>query len=387
MTEKEDIHKNKLPNKTYISPRIDSGGGSKVRIASKVMDGETLAYAVEKGEVVLRRTPTRRKEIIAKFLEDDRGLTVITIQSFNGVKGTPHPTYFSFVGQEIPNLLRFFQDISTVQFESESKVNLTDSELRKLIVSKEQAASLVHENQDLFNEVLRSGLTKNDAVAMGYRRRQATTFGRLLNDRAYFDQVKAAKQCRGDEHLWQMFFEKNEWIFGYGLSYVYVSGFEQRRLEQFVQGYDLVNKGKRADAVMRSRGIVSSLCFVEIKTHETPLLTKEPYRSGCWAPSKELAGAIAQIQGTVASALRNLSGRIHLTTADGDPAGQEVFNFKPRAFLVIGSLDQLVVANGVNEEKLRSFELFRNSIEGIEILTFDELYARSTFLTQSSEGA
>ena len=31
--------------------------------------------------------------------------------------------------------------------------------------------------------------------------------------KTYFDQVKQAKDVRGDEAVWQMFFEKNQWIF------------------------------------------------------------------------------------------------------------------------------------------------------------------------------
>ena len=69
-----------------------------------------------------------------------------------------------------------------------------------------------------------------------------------------------------DEALWQKFFEKNSWIFGYGLSYIYLSGLDDKRLEQVVSGHMVFKRGKRADALLRTRGVISSLCFVEIKT-------------------------------------------------------------------------------------------------------------------------
>ena len=69
----------------------------------------------------------------------------------------------------------------------------------------------------------------------------------------------------------------------------------------------------------------------------------------------------------------------------GQPTGEEVFNFKPRAFIVIGTLDEFVSEHGVNTEKVRSFELYRNSIVGIEILTFDELYERSRFIVEANQ--
>lgn len=383
MYDETEIHKNKLPSKTYISPRVGTMEGS-LRIASKVVDSEGLHYAKVKNEVVLRRTETGRTEIVAKFLEDDRRLSVVTIQAFSGNTGNPHNTHFSFIGAEIPRLLNFFQNIAAVEFKDSEKVNITDSELRKLILSKEQAASLVHENQDIFSEVVQSELTKEDIVALGYRKKQVATFGKLLNDREYFDQVKQSKAARGDEALWQTFFERNQWVFGYGLSYFFVTGFENKKLEQVVEGHDLLNHGKRADGLMKTRGIINSLCFVEIKTHQMKLLDSSAYRTGCWAPSKELAGAVAQVQGTVAVAMQRLYGMLRPSNKDGTPTGEEVFNFRPRAFIVAGSLGEFVSEHGVNNDQLRSFELYRNSIAGIDILTFDELYERSKFIVDAA---
>jgi len=77
MAEEDEIHRNKRPDKTYISRRIRTtnvltGEQRALRIASKVLDGDAVAYAREFGEVVVRSTPKRRKEIVAKFLEDER---------------------------------------------------------------------------------------------------------------------------------------------------------------------------------------------------------------------------------------------------------------------------------------------------------------------------
>ena len=82
----------------------------------------------------------------------------------------------------------------------------------------------------------------------------------------------------------------------------FLTGFESKKLEQMVEENDFINKGKTVDALMMIRGIISSLCFVEIKTHETKLLDSNSYRAGCWVASKELIGAIAQIQETVSIA-------------------------------------------------------------------------------------
>lgn len=379
----EEIHKKKRTGKTYISPRFETAEGP-LRIASKVVDSEGLEFAKVKKEVVLRRTPTGRTEIIAKFLEDDRQLTVVTLQAFNGKSGFPQNTHFSFVGQEIPALLTFFENIAAVQFPDGGKVNITDEELRKLVLSKEQATRLVQENEAVFSEVAQAEITREDLVALGYRKKQLSAFRRLLSERRHFDQVKVTKGISSDEALWQAFFERNQWVFGYGLSYFFVTGFDNRKLEQVVEGYDLVNRGKRADGLMKTRGIINAVCFVEIKTHETRLLDTTAYRAGCWAPSKELCGAVAQVQGTVAAAMQNLYGLIRTKDESGSPTGEEVFNFRPHAFIVVGSLGQFVTEHGVNEEQVKSFELYRNSISNIDILTFDELYERSSFIVDAA---
>ncbi|KVW15619.1 hypothetical protein WL99_28615 [Burkholderia cepacia] len=383
MDDEEQIHHNKVPGKTYISPRIYIDAHEALRIASKVIDSDGLHYATVKKEVVLRRTEKGRTEIIAKFLESTKDLRVLTIQAFNGQTGAPHKTHFSFVGEEIPKLLAFFENIASVEFESQDKINIIDTELRRLVLSKKQAASLVHDNQDIFSEVIRQEITKEDVVALGYRKRQVATFAKLLSEPIYFDQVKAAKGVTGNEALWQAFFERNRWIFGYGLSYFFVTGFDNRKLEQVVEGHDLINRGKRADGLMKTKSIVSSLCFVEIKTHTTKLLDSTQYRPGCWAPSRELSGAVAQVQATVASAMRSLSEYIRPTDAHGAPTGEEVFNFKPRAFIVIGSLSEFITEHGVNKDQFRSFEFYRNSISSIDILTFDELFERCSFIVRS----
>lgn len=136
---------------------------------------------------------------------------------------------------------------------------------------------------------------------------------------------------------------------------------------------------------MKTKGIISNLCFIEIKTHKTSLLDSKPYRAGCWGPSKELAGAIAQVQGTVASAIENLSSKINPTDNSGNPTGEEIYNYQPKSYLVIGDMGEFMTENGVNKDKLRSFELFRKNITSPEIITFDELYERAKFIVLNNQ--
>ena len=370
------------PGKTYISPGLpDFDDKSRmVRIATKLIESPvSYAFAHVKDEVVLRHKEDAKSCITAKFFEDDRKMFVLSIQGYTVATDKPHNASFSFIGEEIGKLVEFLHHIQAMPLEGNGPKKITDEALRRLILSSTQAESLYKDNQELFAEVIRSAITKDDVIAVGYRKRQLQTFKRLLEDPGYFDEVKKQKGCK-DEAVWQKYFEKNPWIFGYGLSYLYLSSLDDNKLEQYVQGFTVAHHGKRVDALLRTRGAISSLCFAEIKTHKTPLLQKTAYRGGCWAPSEDLAGGVSQVQGTVAMASDTLRHKLAMNDDNGDPTGEVAYNYTPKAFMVIGSLQEFSTDKGVSEERYRSFELFRQNTTSPEIFTFDELYERAKFI-------
>lgn len=383
----DDDYQNPLPGKTYISPSLQAFGNKErmVRIASKILPSKDgYEYAKERDEIVLRKKSDAKTYITAKFFEDNRQTFVLTVQKFVTETGQPYGSGFSFVGEEIGRFCEFLANIQSVDFKNKAKVNISDEELRRIALNSHQAKAFLVENQALFAEALKSEVTTEDLVAVGFRKKQLGVYESLLDSPNYFEELKQKKNC-SSEGLWQKYFEKNPWIFGYGLGYIFLSGLDNRKLEQVVQGYSLNSFGKRVDALMKTRGIISNLCFIEIKTHTTTLLDSSPYRSGCWAPSKELAGAIAQVQGTVASAIENLSNNITTTDNNGNPTGEEIYNYQPKSYLVIGSLREFISDKGINKDKLRSFELLRKNTFNPEIITFDELYERAKFIVHHNQ--
>jgi hypothetical protein len=380
------FYRNKRPDKTYVSRQLAPSESPRVfRIASKVFDStQEHAFAKEAGELVIRVTEGGRQEVVAKFFEDTRDVFVLTIQRFSTDTGKPHKTSFSFVGDEIPRLLTFIENLTAMHFPSAEKINITDAQLKKLLVSPAQARSIVLQNQDLVLELARSAVTKSDIIALGYRRQQLERFEKLLTDPDYFSQQCTETQST-PERLWQSYFQANTWLFGFGLTFVALSALDEARLEQTVVGGDVTGPGKRTDALLRTRGAIESLCFVEIKTHTTPLLQKVPYRPGCWAPSGEVAGGVAQVQGTVELAVRRLTQKLELTSKLGELTGEAVFSFQPRSFLVVGSLEEFTSEHGANTDKFRSFELYRRSTVRPEIVTFDELLERAKFILERAE--
>ncbi|MGO7823105.1 Shedu anti-phage system protein SduA domain-containing protein, partial [Rhizobium ruizarguesonis] len=75
----------------------------------------------------------------------------------------------------------------------------------------------------------------------------------------------AAQRGKGPEALWQQFLEKNPWILGYSLSLINFVPLDDRKLEHTVRGHDLGGPGKRVDALLRSRSILNTAAFVELK--------------------------------------------------------------------------------------------------------------------------
>jgi hypothetical protein len=375
---------NKIPGKMTIGSAFPIRTGQQMRIASEVMDAdEGLREGMVGDETVIRRTASGRQEIKAKFIQDSRDVKTLTIQRFNRDRPSDRD-YFTFTGGEVDTLLNFFRKIHAAQFADDGKVHITNEKLRDLLLHEGQVRALFRDNEDLFIEVAQSQIFKRDLIALGYRRKQLAYFQRLLEDEGFFE----AEQERlhvGPEKLWQGFFQANTWIFGYGLSYQFLGAIDPERLEQIVIGRDLLNPGKRADAVMKSQARINSLCFVEIKTHDTPLLTKDAYRVSAWQPSSQLTGGVAQVQATVQGVVERYTVKLELTDEAGDLTGESVFNIDPRAFLVVGDLKQFMGPNGVNAPRFRSFEVYRRNLRRPEILTFDELLSRARFIVEGEE--
>ncbi|RCK39403.1 Shedu immune nuclease family protein [Thalassospira xiamenensis] len=377
-----DDYQNPIEGKTYVSPSMSSFGENpkKVRIVSKVIESkDSYAFANIKNEQILRHAEGASRYIQAKFLEDSRGINVLSIQGYTSGTDKPHNASFSFVGEEIGVLFNFISSIKNMELKSDKSFSFHDNELDISRFSRAELEKILNENEDIIYDLVENSITKKDINSIGYRKKQLEAFEKMLNDPEYFEIAKSQKNCN-DERLWQLFFEKNKWIFGYGLGSVYFDSLDNSQLEQVVKGYDIGSGGKRVDALLKSRGAISSLCFVEIKKHNTNLLSDREYRSDCWSPSNDLVGGVAQVQATIASTTKSIREKLSVTDDSGNPTGETAFNYQSKGYLVIGNLQSLRVDAGVNESKFRSFELFRRNILNPEIITFDELYQRANFI-------
>ena len=395
MSEDYDYFTRRLPSRTYVSKRFpDITGAEKagrpMRIAHKVFDSDKSVALVKEGrQIVVHTSPGQRQQIKAIFYEDDRQISRLSIQKFNarsGFPAEPAEVNFTFGPEEVAKLLNFLRNIEKIPLVDENRFILADNELDKLILSLDQARNLLKNNQSVFSELLQSEITASDLLALTFRKKQLERFKKLLFDPEYFREEEVHLNKKG-EAVWQSFFEQNQWVFGYGLTFLFLSNLDNKKLEQTVAGADIWGHGKRADALMKTKGAIEALCFVEIKKHTSPLLkpSTNSYRPDSWAPSEDLSGGIVQSQITVANALKSIVEKHYMKDEGGNPTGEQIFAHQPRSFLVIGSLEEFQTPLGPNDEKYRSFEMYRRNTLRPEVITFDELYERAKFIVSSAE--
>jgi len=244
------------------------------------------------------------------------------------------------------------------------------------------AAAYEHEPRVL-TALIETAVNARDVVAMAHRQKIVSEFRRMIEDDQYFDDLVKAQAKKSKEGVWQEFFEENPWLLGLGLGSQLLIGWDEQKLEQAVVGADLAGVGKRADAVLRTAGLITLLTLGEIKHHRTELLGKGTYRSGTWAPSSEVSGAIAQSQVTSQLTVERLVNKLERKDANGFIIpNKAAFVYRPKSYVVVGSLGQFVdeKTGGHNEDMMRSFELLRRNLYDPTVLTFDELLARAEAL-------
>lgn len=287
-------------------------------------------------------------------------------------------------------LIGFLQSLAGLNLNdiTERRIPLQNSpELDEETRTQFRTLAATEAGQELIREVVKAGqLSGEDIVNVAYRKRQLDVFETLLTSQAFFDDYRTENNVKksGDEAVWQHFFEANTWIFGYGLNFVFNEPLQDQQLERTVRGADLGGAGKRADAVLKTAGVISSLCLVEIKTPGTPLLETEAYRADCWQASSELSGGISQAQKTAQKTLENLGPELRPTDDAGNPTGEVLYSYRPKSFLVVGSLSEFQAEHGANREKFASFELLRRNTLTPEIITYDELLERARFIVSNS---
>jgi len=300
--------------------------------------------------------------------------------------------FSKFNVQQLKNFLQFITSIDLKGI-TERRIVLSDDTFDVLDEETKRKISTLlsaSDGGDVIKELLNQGIiTSQDLVNTGYRKQQIELFRKLLDSKEFFTEFKSENDKKRDEDVWQFLFENNKWIFGYGLNFMFNSSLDNKKLEQIVKGNDFFSKGKRIDALLKTTGLISSFCFVEIKKSDDILLKKvqDAYREESWQVSDAVSGGIAQLNRTIQISLKNISTKTEIKDEQDNLTGEEIYMYKPKAFLIIGNLREFFHNDRVNETKFSSFELFRRELKNIEIITYDELFNRAKFIIENENFA
>ena len=174
-----------------------------------------------------------------------------------------------------------------------------------------------------------------------------------------------ANKDNSDEGFWQIKLSEH----AYAISQLFSVPVTLIQGRAYVGGMSLDGKDARFLDFMFSGGTSNDAILVEIKTPATRLLGSK-YRKNVYPPSKDLGGAVVQVN----DYCHNLRENILLTKK----AGLDLNTFNPRRVVIIGNHAKELI----DAKKRASFEFFRTSLTGVDIITFDEFFKKVEHLAK-----
>jgi len=176
------------------------------------------------------------------------------------------------------------------------------------------------------------------------------------------------------EGRWQEFFNENPFILNMAFGYPVIKVRDQAS----VGGRKLSGDGEKITDFLVKNSLTNNTAIFEIKTPQTPILNKTPFRDGVFTPSTDLSGSINQALD------QKYQFQKQIAQIKDNTRLYDIESYAVHCCLVIGS-----TPDGDNRKK--SFELFRRNSKDVEIVTFDELLEKlkqlSVFLRAAEEPA
>jgi Domain of unknown function (DUF4263) len=174
-----------------------------------------------------------------------------------------------------------------------------------------------------------------------------------------------ANKQNSDEGFWQIKFQEN----AYAISQIFSIPTVFIQDKAYVGGMSIDGKDARLLDFLFAGGSSNDAILVEIKAPTTRLLGAR-YRTSVFGPSKDLAGSVVQ----VSDYCENLRRQI----ANNQTTPHSLSSFNPRRVIIIGNFETQLD----NVTKRRSFELFRGSLNNLDVITFDEVFRKIEHLAK-----
>jgi hypothetical protein len=169
------------------------------------------------------------------------------------------------------------------------------------------------------------------------------------------------KKINKSEFFWHKLLKKYSWL----LSLIINEPVIIVEDEAYIGGKSIQNKkGNVIDFIYQNK-LSENLALIEIKTPQTKIIGKK-YRQ-TFSLSNDLTGSINQLLGYKDHFQKNFYTLNNTSNLN--------FNLiSPNSYLIIGNQENL------NKEEKECFEIFRKNMNGITIITFDELFEKAFFI-------
>jgi hypothetical protein len=189
--------------------------------------------------------------------------------------------------------------------------------------------------------------------------------------------IKRYEEMLGEslaEGRWQEFFNENPFILTMAFGYPVIKVRDQAS----VGGRKLSGGGEKITDFLVKNSLTNNTAIFEIKTPQTAILNKTPFRDGVFTPSADLSGSINQALD------QKYQFQKQIAQIKDNTRLYDIESYAVHCCLVIGSTPD-------GDDQKKSFELFRRNSKDVEIVTFDELLEKlkqlSIFLRVAGEPA
>lgn len=356
----EEIIRNSKPNRLY-SHEFEKGRFFQV------------VHQDEEGAVIKLAPRTMLKIIYLKDKDDIEGFEIIKLID---KKNTQKVKLSKFNFQQLKEFLKFIQEIDLKGITEKRLKIFNNNGLSEENIKSIKTLLSEEGGSDIIETLIEEGIiSSKDIVNTSFRKRGLSIFKRMMDENEYWKIYASENNVskHSEEKVWQYFFEKNQWIFGYGLDYRY-----QEILQREASLSDSDIDGSETRFIDYLLGDNHFTTFVELKKPTTSLFAKSQNRSGSWRLSTDFIDSVSQILEQKSVGLIKLDKQQYLK---GEPMKQKAFDSK--VILIIGNWNEIVDDSTKEQEiKKKTFELFRRNNRNIEILTFDELFERAQFIVE-----
>lgn len=186
------------------------------------------------------------------------------------------------------------------------------------------------------------------------RKIEAVTLERLI------ERLKDMLTKKLKEAVWQGFFIDNPFVLrlAFGLPIMIVGD------QLSVGGRKFSGVGDKISDFVVKAAASGNLALIEIKTPDTLLLEATPYRGDLHAPGRELSGAVNQVLD------QRYQSQKSIQSLKDNSGVWDIETYAVQGLVIAGRTPE---PTPESKARLKSLELFRNSLKSVMIVTFDEL--------------